>query len=83
MTEIACGCSADGSPQTNDNADKYQDGYQTWAQQIARNVSAETTVEAVSGIGVMQSTPAIQPWLDNTLGFASDGVSSFAICRCL
>jgi len=67
------GWCADGSSQTNDNADKYQDAYQTWAQQIARNVSAETTVEAVSGYGVEVSTPAIQPVMDNTLGFASDG----------
>ena len=54
------GWCADGSPSTNDKADKYQDGYQTWAMQIARNVSADMMVEAVSGYGVEVSTPAIQ-----------------------
>ena len=39
---------------------RYQDGYQTWAMQIARNVSADFMVEAVSGFGVEPSTPAIQ-----------------------
>ena len=52
-----------------DAADKYQDAYQTWAMQIARNVSAEGMVEAVSGYGVEVDTPAIQPVLDATLGF--------------
>ena len=63
------GWCADGSAQTGDSPDKYQDAYQTWAQQIARNVSAATTVEAVSGYGVMSRTPAIQPVMDYTLGF--------------
>jgi hypothetical protein len=67
------GWCADGSSSGGDNADKYQDGYQTWAMQIARNVSAEFMVEAVSGFGVEPSTPAIQPVMDYTLGFDSKG----------
>lgn len=67
------GWCADGSSSGGDNADKYQDGYQTWAMQIARNVSADFMVEAVSGFGVEPSTPAIQPVMDYTLGFDSDG----------
>ena len=46
-----------------------QDAYQTWAQHIARNVTAEVMVEAVSGYGVTKSSTPIQPILDNTLGF--------------
>ena len=45
------GWCADGSPNTGDNADSYQDAWDTWAQQIARNVSADVMVEAVSGFG--------------------------------
>lgn len=45
------GWCADGDPQTNDNADNFEDAYQTWAQHIARNVSADVMVEAVSGYG--------------------------------
>ena len=41
--------------------------------QIARNVSADFMVEAVSGYGVEPSTPAIQPVMDYTLGFDSSG----------
>ena len=67
------GWCADGSSKGGDNADKYQDGYQTWAMQIARNVSADFMVEAVSGYGVEPSTPAIQPVMDYTLGFDSSG----------
>ena len=63
------GWCADGSPSTGDNADKYEDAYQTWAQQIARNVSADVMVEAVSGYGVTKSSSPIQAVLDNTLGF--------------
>jgi hypothetical protein len=67
------GWCADGSAHGGDNADKYQDGYQTWAMQIARNVSAGFMVEAVSGFGVEPSTPAIQPIIDFTLGFDPSG----------
>jgi hypothetical protein len=51
---------ADGSPSTNDNPDTYEDAYQTWAQQIARNVSADVMVEAVSGFGVTKKSSPIQ-----------------------
>lgn len=51
------GWCADGSSHGGDNADEFQDGYQTWAMQIARNVSADFMVEAISGYGVEPSTP--------------------------
>jgi hypothetical protein len=70
------GWCADGSPKGHkDKPNKFQDAYQTWAMQIARNVSAEFMVEAISGYGVDPSTPAIQPVMDNTLGFDTSGGS--------
>jgi len=66
------GWCADGSPQTNDNPDSYQDAWDTWAQQIARNVSADVMVEAVSGFGVTKKSSPIQAILDYTLGFDKD-----------
>lgn len=63
------GWCADGSPKGGDDATKYQDAWDTWAQHIARNVSADVMVEAISGYGVESSTPAVQPVMDYTLGF--------------
>ena len=37
------GWCADGSAHTGDNADKFEDGSQTWAQHVAANVSAEAS----------------------------------------
>jgi lysophospholipase L1-like esterase len=66
----SAGWCADGSPfHGGDNFLKYQDGYKTWAQQVARNVSAETFVEAVSGYGISSNSTPIETVLDNTLGF--------------
>jgi len=65
------GWCADGSPSSNDKPDKVEDASQTWAQQIARNVSADVMVEAISGYGVTKSSTPIQGLLDNTLGFDS------------
>lgn len=58
------GWCADGSKSTGDNQNKYEDSYVTWAQQLARLVGAETTVEAVSGYGVEKKTGAIGGVLD-------------------
>ena len=46
-----------------------EDGYQSWAQQVARNFSAETMVEAISGYGVTTNSTPIQRVLDNTNSF--------------
>jgi hypothetical protein len=67
------GWCADGHPGGGDKPDTVQDGFETWAMQLARNCSAEVMVEAVSGYGVMPATPAIQSVLDFTLGFDTDG----------
>lgn len=58
------GWCADGSANTGDNQNKYEDPYVTWAQQLARLARAETMVEAVSGYGVLKKTGAIGGVLD-------------------
>lgn len=59
------GWCADGSSKTGDDPNKYEDAYETWAQQIARLVGAETMVEAVSGWGVTEKSSPIQNILNN------------------
>jgi len=61
------GWCADGSSNTGDSANKYENSYETWAAQLSRELDAEMAVTAISGIGVL-SWP-IQQYLDYTLTF--------------
>jgi len=64
------GYCANGTPDGNDSFNDSEDGFVTWAQQIARNVSAETTVEAINGYGVTSDSGGkIQDIMISTLGF--------------
>ena len=67
------GWCADGAPSTNDNADNYQDAYQTWAQHIARNVSADVMVEAVSGYGCVRC-PSSPPYIHTHIHTPAPGL---------
>lgn len=59
------GWCADGSASTGDKETKFEDGYVTWAQQLARSLGAEPMVEAVSGWGVTKSSHPIQDVLND------------------
>jgi hypothetical protein len=59
------GWCADGVPHGHNVPSIVEDGYWSWAQQLSRELGAESMVEAISGYGVTTNSTPIQTVLNN------------------